>query len=115
MSRSTAITGPRRHWPRHPIHAVLKIKKPGGAAWLFVLQAIGLGRYCATRNCEIDVPICLKAAAIWLGSVSMKKLLGPLAQAGRTADCPAPSVSICTAKMVTPPFLILVHRVAIRA
>jgi hypothetical protein len=34
----------------------------------------------ATRIFEIDVPICANAAAIWLGWVSMKKLLDPLAQ-----------------------------------
>ena len=36
--------------------------------------------YLATCSFEIDVPICEKAAAIWLGWVSMKKLLDPLAQ-----------------------------------
>jgi hypothetical protein len=34
----------------------------------------------------IEVPICAKAVAIWLGFVRMKKLLGALAQAGNTAD-----------------------------
>src|ERR1700738_4941248 len=36
--------------------------------------------YLATCSFEIDVPICEKAAAIWLGWFSMKKLLAPLAQ-----------------------------------
>src|ERR1700687_4729911 len=36
--------------------------------------------YLATCSFEIDVPICANAAAIWLGCVSMKKLLEPLAQ-----------------------------------
>jgi hypothetical protein len=38
------------------------------------------------------VPIRANAVAIWLGWVSMKKLFEPLAQLGRTADWPAPSV-----------------------
>jgi hypothetical protein len=44
--------------------------------------------------------------AIWLGWVSMKKLDGLLAQAGSTGDWPAPSVSICTVKIVMPLALI---------
>ncbi len=53
--------------------------------------------YLATRSFAISVPICENAVAIWLGCVSMKKSFALLAQAGNTADWPAPSVSICTA------------------
>ena len=53
--------------------------------------------------------------AIWLGCVSMKKLFELLAQAGNTADWPAPSASICTVEIVTPLFLMLVHSALMRA
>jgi hypothetical protein len=52
-------------------------------------QAAIADGYFATRSSEMDVPIAANAALIWLALVSMKKLPGPLAQAGSTADCPA--------------------------
>ena len=44
------------HWP---------IKKPGSNAGLF-LQIVRNAVYFATRSLAICVPICEKAAAIWL-------------------------------------------------
>jgi hypothetical protein len=80
----------RRPWPDRAV-CLYEIESPAHSrAFLLFWKVAKL--YRATRSFAISVPICANAVVIWLGWVSMKKLFEPLAQLGRTADWPAPSV-----------------------
>ena len=51
--------------------------------------------YFATRSLDSDVPIAVKAAAIWLEEVTVVNLSAPLAQYCRTVEVGSPLVLTC--------------------
>jgi hypothetical protein len=66
--------------------------RPGFVGWIGPCRF----RYCDKCRLESAVPICWNVVTIWLDDVSMKNMLGSLAQFCSSVEVGSPPVSTCT-------------------